>query len=141
MQTVLKNSWVGLAQSEPGLCQAMPWNIILNDHQILPKHRIPSVGDFLGYRVLAPAFRRKSTVTNRRKRVSTKACRKFVLFPQRSHQTSGNLGIYGSMRARAKTPLTQFDRKGEHIMRTPMHARCIPDACPDAYPDAAITST
>ena len=41
----------------------------------------------------------------------------------------------------AKTPLPQFDRKGDPLMLTPMHARCIPDADPDAYPDAVITLT
>ena len=36
-----------------------------------------------------------------------------------------------------KKYLTQLDRKCEHLMRTPMHARCIPDA----YLDAVITFT
>ena len=30
----------------------------------------------------------------------------------------------------AKTRLTQFDGKGEHLMRTPMHTSCIQDAYP-----------
>ena len=30
----------------------------------------------------------------------------------------------------AKTPLTQFDGKGDHLMHTPIHTRFIPDAYP-----------
>ena len=48
----------------------------------------------------------------------------------------------------AKTPLTQFDRKGDHLIRTPMHTQCMPDACPtharsmpDAYPIHTPTHT
>ena len=33
--------------------------------------------------------------------------------------------------AYAKTPLTSFDRKGDHLIRTQVHTRCIPDAYPD----------
>ena len=44
-----------------------------------------------------------------------------------------------SIWACAKTPLTRFDRKGDHLMRIPIHTRCRPDADPDAYPDAVIT--
>ena len=36
----------------------------------------------------------------------------------------------------AKIPLTQLDREGDHLIRTPMHARCIPDADTDADTDA-----
>ena len=37
----------------------------------------------------------------------------------------------------AQTTLTQFDRKGDHFMLSPMHTRFIHDA----YPDALITFT
>ena len=30
----------------------------------------------------------------------------------------------------AQTPLTPFHRKGDHLIRTPMHTRCMPDAYP-----------
>ena len=36
----------------------------------------------------------------------------------------------------AKTPLAQFDRKGDHLIRTPMHARFIPDSHPMHAADA-----
>ena len=35
-----------------------------------------------------------------------------------------------------QNPLTQFDGKGDHLMRNPMHTRCIPQCIPDAYPEA-----
>ena len=33
-------------------------------------------------------------------------------------------------------PLAELDRKGDHLMCTPMCTRFAPDALPDAYPDA-----
>ena len=38
------------------------------------------------------------------------------------------------MWACGQTPLTKFDRKGDRLIRTPMHTRCIPRFVPDAYP-------
>ena len=38
--------------------------------------------------------------------------------------------LYKYIWACAKTPLTYFDGKGDHLMRTPTHAQCTPDAYP-----------
>ena len=50
-------------------------------------------------------------------------------------RSRGSFEILGS----TVTHMAVFDRKGDHVMSTPMHARCIPEAHPDAYPDAVIT--
>ena len=45
-------------------------------------------------------------------------------------ESSGSSSSSESNEACAQTPRTQLDRKGDHLMRTPMHTRFMPDAYP-----------
>ena len=45
--------------------------------------------------------------------------------------------IYIHICAFTKIRLTQFDGKGDHLMRTPMHTSCIQDAYPEHAEEVA----
>ena len=47
-------------------------------------------------------------------------------------------GALANIWARAKPPLAEFDRKGDHLICTPMRTRFIPDAYPDAYQRSSL---